>query len=218
MGFDYSNHHVFAGDGNASSTHDAIVRCIQSLYERTTNSPDEADRSIVVGPADRWIFVGDSAGSTEDADPDAFDRLSKLLSFIAPTLSVKMSDSAIVHLLLYEQGQLIDKFGNGKFPWFYFQSVEESEPFRGNVQKWTRFLVQNTDADALRDIWMPKGDATSIVVQTAALLGIRQELMQIGYSVFDESDEIKYSEWLEEEARQGLQFDEYHFIDKCETQ
>jgi hypothetical protein len=49
-------------------------------------------------PPDRWIFVGDSAGSTEDTDPDPFDSLSNCLSFIAPTLSVKMSDSAILHL------------------------------------------------------------------------------------------------------------------------
>jgi hypothetical protein len=217
MGFDYSNHHVFSGDDSAYATREAVVRCISSLSAHTTTTGEDADRSIVVGPPTRWIFVGDSAGSTEDADPSAFDSLSNSLSFIAPTLSVKMSDSAIVHLLLYEHGRLVDKFGNGKFPWFYFQSAEESEPFRGDVARWKRFLLSIDDADALREVWTPRGDACAIVEQTARLFGIHRELMQCGYSVFDESDEIKYSDWLDEETRNGMSFDEYHFVEHNEA-
>ena len=89
---------VWLGNDGVYATREAVVRCIRSLLGYTTTSDADADRSIFVGPPDRWIFVGDSAGSTEDADPDAFDSLSNCLSFIAPTLSVKMSASAIVHL------------------------------------------------------------------------------------------------------------------------
>lgn len=212
MGYDYSNHHVFVGKRDAGEVRQAVVDKICSLRGNLTKDECAADRSIVVGPPGRWIFVGDSAGSTETPDPEAFDGLACQLSRIAPTISIKMSDSAIVHILLYADGRLVDKFGNGTFPWFRFTSPDEAQPFRGELENWTHLLVSPTQADALRTAWSHDGDVTSIVERTARLFGMHADLIQTGYSVFDEDIEIKYDEWLCDASVDMTQFDEFHLI------
>lgn len=211
MGFDYSNHHVFVGDANAADVRDAVVDCVRGI-PMTRSSNDDANRSIVVGPSERWIFVGDSAGSTEEADPKAFDALAIDLSSIAPTIDVKVSDTAIVHIFLYADGQLIDKFGNGSFPWFRFKTNEESTHYRGDVEKWSLLLHAPADATALRQTWSQDGNADSIVRESARLFGIHPELIQVGYSIFDEQIEIKYDDWLDDGIFELGLFDEFHFI------
>jgi hypothetical protein len=81
----------------------------------------EATRSFVIGSPARWIFIGDTTGSTEDSDPTAFTNPSLALSRVSPIIDVLMRDSSVVHLLLYndgvlKDGVLIDKYGNGTFP------------------------------------------------------------------------------------------------------
>ncbi len=72
MGYDYSNLQVFVGDKNPESLKKQIIACICNNLNKQVATEEDASRSIVVGICDRWIFVGDSAGSNEGADSEAF--------------------------------------------------------------------------------------------------------------------------------------------------
>lgn len=109
-------------------------------------------------------------------------------------------------------GKLVDKFGNGTFPFTRFRSDEESKPFRGNIEQWKSFLLSPNDSQTLRQIWKQDGYASSIVRETARLFGIHPELMQVGYSIFDEAYEIKYTEWLDDDTINLDLFDEFHLV------
>jgi NADH:ubiquinone oxidoreductase subunit len=211
MGFDFQNQHVFVGEQDAELVRAAIVEYVGSTFAGRSCSEDEAERSIVIGPPGRWIFVGDSAGGTENGDAESFDALSKSLSRIAPTLAIKMSDSAIIHFYLYSKESVIDKFGNGKLPMFLFRNSDEASQFAGDCEKWAALLVDPKKIDLLRRTWSQDEDATSLLIDTAQLFGLHPELCKAGYTIFNESDEIKYSDWLKGEYFEQNMFDEFHF-------
>jgi hypothetical protein len=171
----------------------------------------EADRSLVIGSADRWIFSGDSAGSTEWSDSEAFKALSRFLSELGPVVDVLMSDDAAIHFYLYHQGQLIDKFGNAKFPFFRFDSEEEAAPYRGHPELWKDLLVNGNNVDALRTAWVQDWRAREILAETGRLLGWNAELQWVGYTFDDEGLPIKYDEFLRHSGLDLNLFDEYHF-------
>ena len=91
MGVDFSNHWLFLGalGGGAipatrASAEAALRRALGEMGLREVTSEGEADRSIVVAPAGRWLFIGDTAGTTDTADPEGFEALSRALSTLAP--------------------------------------------------------------------------------------------------------------------------------------
>ena len=211
MGYDYSNLQVFAGDRDSLALKRSIIDRISNVLPNRVDKEDAASRSIVIGNCDRWIFVGDTAGSTEDGDFQAFKELAVELSKIAPLFSVEMSDSAIVHFCLYANGKLVDKFGNGLFPFFLFKSEQEAKPYKGKIENWLSFLTSPDRIEQLRKTWSQEDYATNIVANTAKLFDINPELMQVGYSIFDEAEEIKYSKWLEDENIDLKSFEELHF-------
>ena len=214
MGFDYSNHQIFAGDGSAESIRDAVVNYILSYSGKRVTCEEDADRSFVVGPPDRWIFVGDSTGSTLYADSEAFTAHAIGFSNIAPTVNIWMSDHAVVGFFLYSKGLLVDQFANGRFPVYRFTSEEESKKYQGDMAKWKAFLVQPGAVDVLRKVWSHDGYATSIVKETGRLFCMHPKLVEAGYTVFDEADEIHYSDWLNTKAIDLNAFDEFHFRSK----
>jgi hypothetical protein len=212
MGYDYGSIHIFAGTESSERIRSCIMQRICDLIPSRVSTEIESTRSIVVGPPDRWIFVGDTASATEDGDPDGFDLLVKELSAIAPTLAIHMSDSACVHFYLYHQRELIDKFGTGKFPFFPFDSEDEAMSFRGIEQRWQPFTL-NVDGPAqLRSVWDANHDADGMVVSTANILGIDPELAGCGFTIFDESEEIYYRDWLEGDPILLKRFDELYFM------
>src|SRR6516165_5637724 len=81
MGADFNSHRVFVGECDATRCRDAALAEMRRFFQqrglKEVAREDDAVRSIVVGAAERWIFVGDSAGSTEWADPEGFDALSR---------------------------------------------------------------------------------------------------------------------------------------------
>src|SRR4051794_22817076 len=99
MGFDISNRWVFAGD-DGPRCRAALIDRLHEYFEQSCHhqvaDEAEADRSLVIGPAGRWIFIGDSAGSTEWADPEGFQALSLHLSVLAPVIEMAVSDSAVI--------------------------------------------------------------------------------------------------------------------------
>jgi hypothetical protein len=88
MGADFSSHWFFVGAGDPSRTREILIHGLYSVLRDAgfdpTSDKRDADRTLVVGPAGRWVFVGDSAGSTEWADPEAFADLSRRLSVFGP--------------------------------------------------------------------------------------------------------------------------------------
>ncbi len=125
--------------------------------------------------------------------------------------TTEVSDSAVVHFSLDTDGQIVDKFGNGLFPFFLFKSEQEAQPCKGVIKKWIPFLKSPDRARDLREVWSQSNDTNGIIFNTAKLFGINSELMRVGYSTFDESEEIKYDQWLEEEDISLNSFDELHF-------
>lgn len=73
MGADFSSHRLFAGTDDVSRCRNAVVAELRRYFLQegyvAVADENDAERSVVVGPADRWIFVGDSAGSTDWTDP-----------------------------------------------------------------------------------------------------------------------------------------------------
>jgi hypothetical protein len=212
MGYDYSSIHVFAQADGPAPTRSRIIDRLKDILPGRPVAAREANRSIVVGPTDRWIFVGDSSGATDDGDPDAHEALIHELSMIAPTLAIHMSDSACVHLYLRHNGELIDKFGTGNFPFYPFNTAEEVASFRGIEDRWAPFTLDATGPASLRNAWDTKYNEDGIVKTTAEVLGIHPELAGCGFSIFDEATEIYFRDWVEDEALLSRQFDEFHFL------
>ncbi len=211
MGYDYSNHHVFTGKENPLVVRDKILEQVRKVSGQRLKNEKGARRSIVVGPPERWIFIGDSAGSTERSDRAGFDGLSMLLSEIAPTVDIIFSDSSVVQLRLYEKGECRDTFANGRLPIYRFRTEEDARPFAGKLERWHGFLLNSGDAPRLRAAWDQRGEAEQIIADTAELFGMDPDLASVGYSIFDESDEIRYDALLSPNAYARGAFEEFHF-------
>jgi hypothetical protein len=215
MGADFSCHWFFAGTGDTGRARTAVVDRLRLAMQQAgfleVPGEEDADRSVVIGPAGRWVFVGDSAGSTEWADPEGFAALSRALSTLGPVVDVKMSDSTAIHFYLYRQGREIDAFGNAAFPFYRFATDEESTPYRGRPELWADLLLSPDTVGALRTAWVQEWKAAEILLDTARLLGWPPELLWVGYTFDDEGIPTKYDELLRHSGAQLDAFSEYHF-------
>ncbi len=215
MGADFSNRWLFKGDREAPVTCDHVARHLryalsQAGYHEVAGEQD-ADRSLVVAPAGSWVFIGDSAGSTESADPEAFDPLSLAASALAPVVAVKMSDHAAVHFELYREGRLVDKFGNAAFPFYRFGSEREAGQYRGRPELWSDLLTPGAAIAALRSAWVQEWRAGEILGETGRLMGWEPELLWVGYTHDDEGIPTKYDEYLTDSGVSLDAFTECHF-------
>ncbi len=165
----------------------------------------------MVGPAGRWIFVGDTAGSNETADPDAFAALSTALSTVLPIVEVHMSDSAALHMHLYQSGSLIDQYGNAAFSFFKFKTLEEAAEFKGNPELWAEYLLAPDSVDQLRTIWVQDWGADSILADTAKLFGWDSQLCFLGYTLDEEGLGFKYDEYFRIQGQHWSGFSELYF-------
>jgi hypothetical protein len=181
-----------------------------SGFEETTDE-GRADRSIVIGPAGRWLFVGDSAGSTEWTDPEGFQSLSLALSERSPVVDTRMSDDAAIHFYLYRDGRRQDQFGNAAFPFYRFACEEEAASFRGKPELWADLLTDPGQVHALRAAWIQEWQAREILAATARLLGWDLHLLWVGYTYDDEGMPTKYDEFLWGSEVDLGEFEEYHF-------
>jgi hypothetical protein len=215
MGADFSNRWLFVGDADAPAVRAALVACLSDALHQAgfqeVVKEDDADRSLVVGPAGRWVFIGDSAGSTEWVDTEGFDALSRVVSALGPVVDVKMSDSAAVHFSLYRLGRLVDTFGNAAFPFYRFANEDEAAPFRGRPELWAELLLAPDMVDRLRSAWVQEWQASEILAETGRLLGWDRELLWVGYTFDDEGIPTKYDEFLAHSGVHLEAFNEYHF-------
>ena len=221
MGDDFRNRQCYAGEGADVATRSGILETIinaltSSGYNQAASEAD-ATRSLVVGPVGRWVFVGDSAGGAEGGDSAAFDALTLTLSEALPVVDVQMSDTAAVHIHLYKDGALLDRYGNAAFPFFRFKTEEEAAEFKGRPELWAEYLIPPHNAGELRKVWVQDWGAGAILSRTAEMFGWDSELAFVGYTLDAEGLGIKYDEYLRiknrrdltEQTRQG--FTELHF-------
>jgi hypothetical protein len=179
MGTDFSSLRLFAGMGDARCRDAAVAKLRRFFWQgglEEVGAEDNADRSVVVGPAGRWFLVGYSASSAE-RDEDGFDSLSLALSTQAPAVATKMSDSAAVHFYLYRHGRLVDKFGNAAFPFYRFADEEAAASFRGRPELWADLLVDPGQVPDLRAAWVQGWGADETLEMTARLLGWEPALL-----------------------------------------
>ncbi|MBS0265477.1 MAG: hypothetical protein JSS02_26330 [Planctomycetes bacterium] len=213
MGDDFRNRQCYAAGRAVDAARLGIQQTIVDALTRSgyseVTSEAEAMRSVVIGPIGRWIFVGDTAGSTDDADPVAFDALTLALSDLLPVVDIQMSDTAAVHISLYKDGSLIDKFGNAAFPFFKFRTDKEAAEFRGRPGLWAEYLVSPLTAANLRTVWVQGWGAEKILSDSARLFGWDADLSSVGYTLDSEGIGIKYNEFLSLEN--AHEFKELHF-------
>lgn len=216
MGADFSSHQVFCGAGDHVSFREAAVQSLAGHLMAEgyvpTEGEKESGRSFVVGPPGRWLHVGDSAGSTERSDPEAFEAVSRVLSFAHPVADIQVSDSAAVHFSLYRAGALVDKYGNMGFPFIRFPTVQAAREYRGQPDLWADLLVGGGRVDDLRDAWTQWGGwpADTILNKTAGLFGWSPELVRVGYSHDLEGGLIRWDEYLQDEVDLAG-FEEFHW-------
>lgn len=215
MGVDFSNHQFFAGIGDAVKIRESIIQDVRFAlrvdgFEETTDG-EIADRTLIVGPPGRWIWIGDSTGSTESADPGAFEALSLRVSALGPVIDVMMSDSAAVHFYLYRDGELVDRFGNAEFPFYQFKTDEQADHYRGKPNLWSDLLLSRGAVGELRAAWVQEWRADEILDSTARLMGWNPDLARVGYTLDDEGIGIRCDEHLIDEDVDLGRFGEFHF-------
>ncbi len=215
MGADFSSRWFFAGDTDTVATRATVVECLRHALNHTgfqeVENEESADRSLVVGPAGRWVFIGDSAGSTMTANVEAFEALSREFSTLGSVVEIHMSDSATVHFYLYKHGHCVDRFGNAAFPFYRFKTEQEAAPYRGRPELWSGLLLSADTVAALQAVWVQDWRASEILAETGELMGWEPELLWVGYTFDDEGIPTKYDEFLYGSGVALDAFNEYHF-------
>jgi len=218
MGADFSSHQVFCGDVEHEASRVSVTNAMAGFLLSSDYVPaqgeEDADRNFVIGPAGRWLHIGDSAGSTDYADPEGFAAVSRAVSFLYPVVDIMMSDSAAIHFYLYRNGAAADKYGNMDFPFFRFTTDEAAREYQGHPDLWADLLLKGNHVNDLRDAWTQWGgwSADTILDKTVALLGWQPELVHVGYTYDMEGVPMKWDEYLEDEEGVDLSaFQESHW-------
>jgi hypothetical protein len=211
MGDDFNNRQVFADRGDPVRVRaDLIALMKRSLLEQgydVAATEKDADRSIVVGPAERWIWLGDSAGSTETLDGKAFRSLSLALSAFKPVVDVSMSDSVAVWFTLYLGGGIVDSFGT---PLLSFSDDKEANYWAGRPEFWRELLIASEQVDVLRFVWVQQSNGRDILDATADLFGWNPHLVWFGYTLDTDQEPMRWDELRAAETPISA-FEEFHF-------
>ena len=207
MGVDFANYQIFGGDVYAEETYSNLLSQIPELIIengfKTTTQEEESDRSIVVGPPGRWIWVYDSYARGINPTNHDVEQLAIALSGYGAVVNIAMYDTAIVHFFLYQHEYLVDRFVSA--PWFYLGYIKkwqsharfEESDFYGQPEKWAEFLTYSTDLNKLREAWQQKLPE-DILRQTALVFGWDPILCQGGYIVSDDGYyDFRYDEYFE---------------------
>lgn len=213
MGNDFSNHQISTGN-NPDQVRSRILKELPAYMKASgyrACSKDEAYRSIVVGPAEKWITVLDSAGNGDDANIEAFVKLANHFSQYGPVVTVEMDDSAAFHLTLYEKEICIDRFANRKSVIEVWESEEEADIYRGQPEVWARALGQESHKASLAIVWSLT-DANEILAETGRVLGWNADLCEVGYIIDYDGIPVVYSTHLNDEAIDLSAVSETHWV------
>ena len=186
MGDDFRNRMIFLGDEDLDALRaDIIDECSTFLARRglrRIEREDDADRSVAFGPPARWLFMGDTAGSTECAAPEDWRALSALISARFPIAEVIMSDSCCVHIELWRGGQIVDRIGTGEMPWGELKE-DTAAKLGGVPARWRSFLLPEHGDSELSERWHMNQRPFDLIRQAIALFGWHPSLCCTGYSL-----------------------------------
>ena len=190
MGDDFSNRMLFAGEEDPAQFRRRVIASTEETMRamgyrlEAMGYFDEAEegRALVFGPPERWLFMGDTAGSTEFADRDAWQHLTIALSHQAPLIEVFMSDSCCVHIKLWRDGLLEDTIGNGEMP-FGALTERAREELGGDPAKWRELLAEGVAFEDFARRWDIESSCYELLVTATQCFGWHQELAGTGYSI-----------------------------------
>ncbi|MBN1120576.1 MAG: hypothetical protein JXJ17_05820 [Anaerolineae bacterium] len=170
MGTFLSIAELYVGESGHKRRRDQVITTLSEVVAKDTrfeavDNPADADRTIYIGPADRWIVVADTFASNRD--------IAQMLSekFATSALSTEVADSDVAFYMLYENGNLIDEYNSR--PGIYDEEPEERyEELRGKPELWEHLLLPDFTTDDLRKVWDSRPlFAEDIVWQTAKMIG-----------------------------------------------
>jgi hypothetical protein len=215
MGDDFSQHQFYAGADDPDEMRRRLLLHLRRVLHHAgydeVAAEASADRSLVVGPAAHWVQIGDSAGSTESADPQAFAALAAALSTLGPVIDISMSDAAAVHFYLYRDGRRVDQFGNAAFPFYAFTDPDEAALYRGRPDLWADLLLRPDEVERLRGAWVQGWGASEILATTGELFGWDPQLSWCGYTFDADGVPEKWNHFLQGSGVDLGAFTELHF-------
>ena len=206
MGVDFANYQVFAGNSGAEELHCNLVSQIPDLMAKngfqTTIQGDGVDRTVVIGPPGRWIWIYDSYATGINPTKHEVGQLATELSVYGAVVNIAVYDSSMIHFFLYNKGRKVDQFVNA--PSFYIwymkkwqpQTKHKEDDFYGQPERWTEILTDSTTLEELRQAWQQKLP-NDILQQTAHLVGWDLGSCQGGYIVSDDDyADFRYDEYF----------------------
>jgi hypothetical protein len=125
---------------------DAIKQWLSEQGMTESRQGETPDRTVLIGPEDRWISVYDEA--TEGQDEEKLHAVAKHLSSVTggAAITVLVHDSDVLRMGLFENGHPIEEFDSN--PTYFGGKKRKSPP----VTQWYRFLVDGKEPAELRKV------------------------------------------------------------------
>jgi hypothetical protein len=180
VGSFFTNVHACAPESREGHAHQAIVQLLTTDAVAKGMQPcgedDSPDRSIIVGPAGRWIAIYDEA--TEDQDLERLDELARAVSVAVegPAVAALVHDSDQLVMRLFDRGNLVDEIARGENP-------------RGDPARWASLC--GSSMDALRKALSRHDLLTEqTLADIAGVLGIDPASACTGYRYLTEEERV----------------------------
>jgi len=191
MGDDYYNFHVYVGERDAPVTRARVLellgysadcefvvpRADRDKLPACSEEIAEEDQLAAVGPPGRWIVVYALAEQDMRAD------FASTLSQAGPTVCISMDDSAVLHLRLFRDGILVDRFGMRKSVLSEWSNEAERLRYVGQPTLWSDLLLDGPDVTALAKAWYSNLGAWKKIGKVARLMGWNPDLCDLGYTI-----------------------------------
>src|SRR6185369_15953920 len=176
MGATFVNIQVYTRNADTRARLDEVQACLRSVLHEDGLLPVEADqasdRTILVAAGKNWIGV--------------YGELSRQLETQA--ITIVMHDSDVLWLELFDSGTVIDSF-NDNPDYFVKVSSEERKSARGKPERWSSVLAPGATSAALRGVWRKRTRfAEDTLRETATLLGLDENLAQVGFRYLQQAD------------------------------
>ena len=192
MGATFVNIQVYTRNADTRARLDEVQACLRSVLHEDGLLPVEADqasdRTILVAAGKNWIGVYDEL--CDEQLQDVASRLASELSRQLETqaITIVMHDSDVLWLELFDSGTVIDSF-NDNPDYFVKVSSEERKSARGKPERWNSVLAPGATSAALRGVWRKRTRfAEDTLRETATLLGLDENLAQVGFRYLQQAD------------------------------
>jgi|GEM_PF-5005005 hypothetical protein len=190
MGDDFSNRMLFAGEEPPALFRQRIIAFTDTFMREQgylSKEPPYFDetfegRALTFGPPGRWLFMGDTSGSTECVDTEAWQDLTIALSKQAPVVDAAMSDSCCLHLQLWRGGERQDIIGNGELP-FGARTDSARRELCGHPERWRDLLLEHVAFSEFEQRWNMEHSCYELLRVAIDVFGWPPGLSATGYSL-----------------------------------